>query len=474
MKDCIDSLIETLLSEAPDTNAEPWALQDSGDLDARRVAWKNYFDNKLAGFRQAKADAKAAADQQAKADHDALLATIDKDKAQKYQDLFNQGLIDTEIFHDAYDNVLKKMGMFYAFKELDRDRFENRYKTGKYFIPGLLLNRCNQKAPLGLFEPKGSYQYIKDAEQKYGKDDPIIKLVKDLWVAQFKNSASYKLISSKMIDSYNKSRDTSKQALDAFNALLDRKGLEKYNSLVDDEDKINIQTLDDASIEDYDGEYGYGHINFTNGNGSDHDKNLYNTEDAKKLATLINKEIVARMKAINNSKSNVVAELTSLVNNNLDQLREATYLVNNKYYSVAFKRAGSSELDNYIQRRSDKINKDIIVTEITQNKDIPAELSSLEGGKLIRLDYAGMTHLAEDFTEVDFDLLYGGSQIANYKTEILSIAKEDKHIDIEHNPLNDSSIFIYSKETVVKDSAFVDGFNRWFSYSHSSYDGPLD
>lgn len=474
MKDCIDSLIETLLSEAPDTNAEPWALKDSGDLDARRAAWKSYFDNKLASFRQAKADAKAAADKQAKADHDALLATIDKDKAQKYQDLFNQGLIDTEIFHDAYDNVLKKMDMFYAFKDLDRDRFENRYKTGKYFIPGLPLNRCNPKAPLGLFEPKGSYQYIKDAEQKYGKDDPIIKLVKALWVAQFKNGAAYKLISSKMIDNYNKSRDTAKQSIDAFNALLDRKGLEEYNSQVGAEDKINIQVLDDASIEDYEGDYGYGHVNFTNDNGSDHDKTLYNTEDAKKLATLINKEIAARMKAINNSKSSVVAELTNLVDNNLDQLRETTYLVNNKYYLVSLKRAGSGELSNYIQRRSDKINKDITVVEITQNKDIPAELSSLEGGKLIRLDYANIIHLAEDFTEVDFDILYRGSQLANYKSEILSIAKEDKHIDIEHNPLNDSSISIYTKETVIKDDAFIDGFNRWFSYSHRSYDGPLD
>lgn len=474
MKTSIDNLIESLLLEADNLTAEPWTLKGSDDVAARKAAWKNYFDKQLVNSRQAKADAKAAAEQQAKVDHDALLATVDKDKAQKYQDLFNQGLVDTELFHDTYDNVLKKMGLLYAFKDLDHRRFENRYETGKYFIPGLPLDRCNQKASLGLFEPKGAYKYIKEAEQKYGKDDPIIKIVKDLWVAQFKNGASYKLISSNMIDDYNKFRATTKRAINAFKIFLDKKGLEEYNSQVDDEDKINIQISDDASVKDYDGEYDYGRIDFTDSKGNSHGKTLYNNEDAKKLAVLINREIATRMKAIGNSKSNIVADLVNLVNNNLNKLRDATYLVNNKYYLVSLEHTNRGALDDYIQRRSEKINKDIKVTEITQGKDIPAELSALEGGKIIRLNYDGVTHLAEDFTETDFNFLYDGSQLINYKTEILNIAKEDKHIDIEHNPLNDSSVSIYSKETIIKDNAFFKGFNRWFRYSHSSYDGPLD
>ena len=474
MKTSIDNLIESLLLEADNLTAEPWTLKGSDDVAARKAAWKNYFDKQLVNNRQAKANAKAAAEQQAKADHDALLATIDKDKAQKYQDLFNQGLIDTEIFHDAYDNVLKKMGISYAFKELDRNRFESRYETGRYFIPGLPLNKCNQKAPLGLLEPKGAYKYIKEAEQKYGKDDPIIKIVKDLWVAQFKNGASYKLISSKMIDSYNQSRAKSKRAINAFKIFLDKKGLEEYNSQVDDEDKINVQILDDASIEDYEGDYNYGRVNFTDSKGNSRGKTLYDNEDAKKLAVLINREIATRMKAIGNNKSSVVTDLANLVNNNLDKLGKVTYLVDNKYYLVSLERANRGTLYDYIQGRSEKINKDITVVEITQDKDIPAELSSVEDGKIIRLNYDGVTYLADDFTEADFDFLYDGSQLTNYKSEILSIAKEDKHIDIEHNPLNDSSINIYSKETMIKDNAFFKGFNRWFTYLHSSYNGPLD
>ena len=475
MKDYIDDLIETLLSEAPDT-AEPWTLKDSDDLDARRAAWKNYFDNKLASFRQAKADAAQQAKQKAKQERDDLLATVDNDKLKKYEELFNQKLVDTELFHDAYDSVLKNMHLYGAFKDLDKERFETIWKTGKYYIPGLQLSKCNPKAPNGLFITTGSYTYIKKAEEEYGKDDPIIKVVKDLWVAQFKDNTNYKLISSKMIEEYTTERANIKRAINAFKIFLDKKSLETYNSQVSDEDKIKVEISDDASIETYDNtDYDYGRVEFENNKGDMIGKNLYSNDDAKNLAMSINREIETRMKKLEMSKSTTITNLSALVDNDLKELGNATYLANGKYYILGTEYLGRSAAADYIRRSGSNFNTKFKVSLLgADGKETPAELSDIENGSLIRLNYKGLTYLANSFTEADFNYLYGDGDLAKYKDDILKIATEDKQIELYSNPLGEARVTIYTEETVSEKYKLINGFNRWFLLNSRTFSGSLD
>lgn len=476
MKDYIDDLIETLLSEAPDPNVEPWTLKDSGDLDARRAAWKSYFDNKLANFRQARADAIQQAKQKAKQDRDDILATVDNDKLKKYEDLFNQKLVDIELFHDVYDSVLKKMHLYGAFKDLDKERFETIWKTGKYYIPGLPLSKCNPKASNGLFITTGSYTYIKKAEEEYGKNDPIIKVVKDLWVAQFKDNTNYKLISSKMIEEYTTERANIKRAINAFKIFLDKKALETYNSQVSDEDKIKLKILDDASIETYDDiDYDYGRVEFEDSKGNTIGKNLYSNNDAKNLAMSIDREIETRMKKLDMSKSTTITNLSNLIDNDLRELDSATYLANGKYYTLDTEYLGRNAASDYIRRSGSNFSTKFKVSLLGANgKETPAELSDIENGSLIRLNYKGLTYLADNFTETDFNYIYGNGDLAKYKDDILKIATEDKQIELYSNPLGEARVTIYTKETVSEKYKLINGFNRWFMFSSRTFSGSLD
>ncbi len=476
MKDYIDNLIEALLSEAPDTTAEPWALKDSDDLGARRAAWKNYFDHKLASFRQAKADAVQQAKQKAKQERDELLATVDNDKLKKYEDLFNQKLVDMELFHEAYDSVLKKMHLYGAFKDLDKERFETIWKTGKYYIPGLQLSKCNSKAPNGLFITTGSYTYIKKAEEEFGKDDPIIKVVKDLWVAQFKDNTNYKLISSKMIEEYTTERANIKRAINAFKIFLDKKSLETYNSQVSDEDKIKLKILDDASIETYDDiDYNYGCVEFEDSRGNTIGKNLHSTDDAKNLAMSIDREIETRMKKLDMSKSTTITNLSNLIGNDLKELGSATYLANGKYYILGTESLGRNAASDYIRRSSSNFSTKFKVSLLgAAGKETPAELSDIENGSLIRLNYKGLTYLADNFTEANFNYLYGDSGLAKYKDDILKIATEDKQIELYSNPRREARVTIYTKNTVAEKYKLINGFNRWFVLSSRTFNYSLD
>ena len=476
MKDCIDNLIENILSEATNTAAEPWTLKDSGDLDARRAAWTSYFDSKLASFRQAKADAIQQAKQKAQKEHDDLLATIDNDKLQKYEDLFNQRLVDTGLFHDIYDPVLKKMGLYNAFKALDRSRFEDIWETGKYYIPGLQLSKCNPKATNGLLITTGSYSYIKKAEEEYGKNDPVVKTVKALWVAQFKDAANYKLISSKMINEYNTERARIKRAINAFKIFLDKKSLETYNSQVPDEDKIKLEILDDASIETYlDTEYDYGRVRFVDNNDEVIGKNLYDNEDAKNLAMSINREIDTRMKKLAMSKSDTITNLTNLIDNDLKELREAIYLANGSYYALSTESLARNVASDYIRRSNSNFNKKFKIALLgTDGKETLAELSDIEDGSLISLTYKGLTYLANNFTESDFNYLYGDSDLSKYKDDILKIATEDQQIELYSNPLGEAKVTIYTKETVSTKYKFINGFNRWFLLDSRTFNYSLD